>query len=109
MLFSIVLSISISLDHFIRPREKLRRERKALLLSGLQVDDQLELRWLLYGKVARLRALEDLVYVGTYCAVQMLKIRVVGHESTCIHKQTAIVYRSEPSLGRELNDPCSMV
>jgi len=33
----------ILFDHSIRPREKLRRERKALLLSGLEVDDQLEL------------------------------------------------------------------
>jgi hypothetical protein len=31
------------LNHSIRSREKLGRERKALLLSGREVDDQLEL------------------------------------------------------------------
>jgi len=47
----------ILFDHFIRSREKLRRDRKADLLGGLQVDDEVELPRRLYGKVARLRAL----------------------------------------------------
>jgi len=40
-------------DHFIRLREKRRRKRKAKLLRRLQVDDQVELRGLLYGKIRR--------------------------------------------------------
>ncbi len=83
----------ILFDHSIRPREKLRRYRKALLLSRLQVDDQLKLCRLLNRKVTGLRALEDLVYVSGCSAEQILKIRAVGHEPTFFHKSTPMVNR----------------
>ncbi len=96
----------ISLDHFIRPKEHFRWNRDAELLGRLEIYHQLKLRWLLYWKVTGLRALEDLVYVSGYSAGQMLTIRAVGHEPTCLHKSTPRVYRRQPSLGSELTDPC---
>ncbi len=75
------------------------------MLGRLEVDYKLELRWLLYGKVARLRALEDLVYISGGSAIQMLTIRAVGHEATSTHKSTLRVYRRQPFLGRELKVP----
>ncbi len=66
----------------IRLCVKLRRERKGKRLSRLQVDDQLELRWLLYGKVARLRALEDLAYVGGYSTTRFIRWGTSGKFTT---------------------------
>ena len=51
-------------DDFIRLYQDLRWNSKAELLRRLEVDEQPELRWLLYGKICRLRALEDLVHVS---------------------------------------------
>src|SRR5215831_4582539 len=50
------------LDHLIRPRQRRRRDRQAESLGGLEVDDQLELGWLLDGQVSGLRALEDPIH-----------------------------------------------
>jgi hypothetical protein len=49
-----------SLDHLIRALQERRRDREAKGIGGLEVDDQLELRSLLDGEVARLRALKIL-------------------------------------------------
>jgi len=61
------------LDHLGRLKQDLGRNSQAELLGSLHVDDQLELRWLLYGRVARLRALEDLVYVGGYSTTSFIR------------------------------------
>ena len=42
------MRISVSLDHFIRPRQHIRRNRQADLLRRLKIDDELELRRLLH-------------------------------------------------------------
>src|SRR3981189_1978375 len=52
-----------SLNHPVRAQHQRLRDRNAERLGGLQIDDQLELRRLLDGKVGWLRALEDLVHV----------------------------------------------
>ena len=70
------------LDHLIRLRVKLRRERKGKRLSRLQVDDQLELRWLFYGKICRLSALEDLAYVGGYSTTSFIRLGTSGKFTT---------------------------
>ncbi len=51
-------------NHLGRLIKDLGRNRDAELLSRLEIDDQLELLWLLYGKIGWLRALEDLVNPG---------------------------------------------
>ena len=47
----------------IRPQQERRRDGEAKRFGGLCVDDKLERRRLLDGKVGRLCALEDLVYI----------------------------------------------
>jgi hypothetical protein len=42
---------------------QVRRDRQADLLGRFEIDDELELHWLLHGKISRLRAFEDLVHV----------------------------------------------
>jgi hypothetical protein len=55
------------LDHLIRPREHIRRDRQADLLGGFQVDNKLELCRLLDGKVAGLAPFKIL---STYVAAR---------------------------------------
>jgi hypothetical protein len=43
------------LDHVIRPRQHVLRNRQVDLLSRFQIDDQLELRRLLHWHIGRLR------------------------------------------------------
>jgi hypothetical protein len=43
------LPVAKSLDHFVRPRQHRLRDREAERLGGLEVEHQLELRWLLDG------------------------------------------------------------
>jgi hypothetical protein len=53
-----------SLDELSRPRQHAGRDRHADLLCGIEIDDELKLRWLLDGDVAGLGAFQDLVDVG---------------------------------------------
>ena len=46
----------LSLDHLIRPEQHRLRNRQADLLRRLEINHQLELRWLLYWKVGGLGA-----------------------------------------------------
>ena len=40
-----------SLDHSVRPRQHVRRNRQADLLGSFEIDDELELLWLLHRKI----------------------------------------------------------
>ena len=44
------------LNHLIRPRQHIRRNRQADLLGGLEIDEELKLRRLLDGNVGGLGA-----------------------------------------------------
>src|SRR5262249_24172384 len=52
-----------SLDHFIRSRYYIRRNRKTDLFGGFQIYDKLKRRRSLNRQVSRTRALENLIYV----------------------------------------------
>jgi hypothetical protein len=51
----------LSLDHFVRPRQHVRRNRHADLLRCLEIDDELEILRLLHGKIGRLGAFGALI------------------------------------------------
>src|SRR5215471_12070793 len=67
-------------DHLIRPVQHGLRNCHANLLRGLEIDPQLEFRWLLDRKIARLRPFEDLVYIGGGAPVAVRAVPAVGHE-----------------------------
>jgi hypothetical protein len=52
------------LDYLVRPRQQRWRDREAERLGGFEVDDELELRRLLDGKVGRSGILQDLTTEG---------------------------------------------
>jgi hypothetical protein len=52
-----------SLDHSIRPRQHVGRNREADLLRGLEIDDELELDWLFHRQLSGLSAFQNLVHV----------------------------------------------
>ena len=65
----------LSLDHFVRSRQHVRRNRQADLLGGFEIDDELELRRLLHGQVGGLGAFQNLVHVSGGAPVQVGDVR----------------------------------
>ena len=72
------------LDHPIRPRQHVGRNREADLFGCFQIDDELELCWLLHGKVLRLPSLQDLVHIDSATPPQVSSARAVRHGDTLV-------------------------
>jgi hypothetical protein len=77
-------------DHLVRPLQERRRDRQAECLGGLEVDDQLELRWLLDGQVTGLTK-----WPSSRCS------RVSGHEPEKASAASGAVRR--PTVMPEMN------
>jgi hypothetical protein len=75
-----------SFEHLIRPRQQRRRDREAEGLGSLEVDQQLELRRLLNGKVARSCAFENAVHVDRSAAKLFRGVHTVRSE-TAVHNE----------------------
>src|SRR6266540_4482209 len=75
-----------SFDDLVGTGQHRLRNRQPDRLGGFEIDDQLELRRLLHGKVCRLRALEDLVHVDGRALVDILAVRVVAHQAAGLHE-----------------------
>ena len=75
-------------NDFIRSGQHVGRNCQTDLLGCLEIDDELEFLWLLYGQVNRLGAFQDLVHVrrGTLKRVGQVSIR---HKAAVIHKISA--------------------
>src|SRR5262249_30102383 len=91
-----------SLNHFIRPRQHVGRNREADLLGGLQIDDELEFYRLLHGKIGRFSALENLIDIRGGAPEQVGHARAVGYEPPVFHIFWPVVYRREPAFYREV-------
>ena len=70
----------------IRQDEEYRGERDPECLSRLEVEDQLELRGLLYWQVARLCTFQDLVDKDSGAPEHLVNIRGIGNEASCLGK-----------------------
>src|SRR5215471_13724181 len=75
----------LSFDHFICPRQHIRRNRQGDLLSGFEIDNELELLRLLHREVGGLGTLQNLVHVAGGAPVQVCKVHSVGHKPSGFH------------------------
>src|SRR5262245_18039658 len=92
----------------VRPLEQPLRNRQAQSLRGLEIDHQLELRWLLDGQVGGLGPFEDLVHVGGCTAVEVRKVRSIGHQTAGHNPFPYAKHARQVPLGDELNDVLSV-
>src|SRR5262245_39118193 len=69
-----------SLNHLVRARQNRRRDRDSERLSGLEIDDQFDLRGLLDWQVARFRAPENLGYITSRSPKPISEVRPEGHQ-----------------------------
>src|SRR5215475_676223 len=97
-----------SLDDFIRPLQQRRRDREPQRLRGLEVDQQLELRWLLDREVGGLGTLEDLVHVGCGAAEVIGEGWSVGHQTAALRPLTIREETWQPSPGHEVHESTSI-
>src|SRR6266581_9297581 len=58
------LRLAHSFDHLVGAGEQHRRHFEAERFRSLEIDNQLELGWLLDRQIGRLGALQDLIHVG---------------------------------------------
>ena len=102
-------SKSILFDQFVRAGNDARRQLKAECLSGFEVDDHLELGWLLNWKIGRLGTPENLVDVVSGAPKQISNIWPIGHESAGCHKFSNSMKRRQLLPSGEFCDARSMI
>src|SRR5438093_9444139 len=97
-----------SLNDLIRPLQQRLRDRQPEGLRCLEVDDQLELRGLFDGQVARLGPLEDFVDVASGTSLHLGSIYSIGHEAAWLNKHLELIDCGDPMRGRKIDDGLSM-
>src|SRR5438552_2196857 len=97
-----------SLNDSIRSDQQRRRDGEADRLRGLEVDDQLKLRWLLHGEVGGPCALQNLVNVGGEAPPSIMKVGAIGHEIAVDCEVFPRRNCGDPVLGGELGDQVSL-
>src|SRR5262245_32952677 len=99
-----LVTCPFSLDHFIRPREKFRRECQSNLFRCLQVDHKLKLRCLLHRQISRFGTFKYLVHVNSGSPIEISVVRAVGHEAAFVNKLLLEVNCRQPMFVSKLND-----
>src|SRR5499426_3154954 len=103
-----LLGRGASLDDLVGAMQKRGRDREPERLGGLEIDNQLELRRLLYGEIRGLGALEDLVHVDRGAPPDVRQSRAVGHEGPGFRILPLRKDRRQPVLSREICESCSV-
>src|SRR5947209_1118062 len=73
-------------------------------LGGFEIDDQLEPRGLLHGQIRRLRAFEDLVYVGGCPSVHVSEVRPICDQATSLCVVSQAEHGWQPVVVRKYGD-----
>ena len=89
--------------------QHIRRYRQADLLSGFEVDNQLELRRLLHREIGGLGAFQNLVHVRSGAPVQVENVSAIVHEAAGFRILRLWVNRRKPALYREFCNLSSMI
>src|SRR5262245_37158216 len=77
------------------------------LFCCLQVNDELKLRRLLYGKIGWLGSLEDLVYVVGGFPEQIIEVRAIRHKPALIDELLLEINSRQSVFRGKLDDPLS--
>src|SRR6266550_1101326 len=96
--------LPVSPNHFIRPRQHIRRDRQADLLCGFEVDDELKLLRLLDRKIGWFRTFENFVHKNRYPPVAFGAVGSIGHQTTIGNETSLYVNRRQPISCRQLRD-----
>src|SRR5215467_8619038 len=90
-------------DYFVGSGAQGGWDREAQRLRGLKVDNHLELRWLNYGQIGWLGALEDPTDVNAGLTISVGEVGCVAHETSRHNKLTPEVNRRNFVLRGERN------
>src|SRR5215510_4154084 len=97
-----------SLDDLIRSCQHVRWNREADLLGSFQIDDELEFFGLLHGEVGGLGAFQNLVYVVSCLAVQLIVVDPIRHETALFHKLLLKIHSWQSVFAGQLDDSLSL-
>src|SRR5262245_29496414 len=95
-----------SLDHLIRPRQHIGRNRQADLICRFQIYHKVELGRLLDRQISGLCPLQNLLDKGGRSAGQLGSVCPIRHEPTSVRKRAVWIHRGQPALSRKIYDPC---
>src|SRR5439155_19781986 len=87
-----------SLNHFVRAEQQRLWDREAKRLRGLETDNQLELRRLRDGQIARLCPAQNPVDVARNDATRGWNIRPVGYQHPRFYKRSLLCQRRQRVL-----------
>src|SRR5690242_7560710 len=93
-----------SLDHPVRPRQHVRRDRQANLLSRFQIDHKIELHRLLDGQVCRFSPVKNAVYKVSTTTIHIRITGPIRHEPSDIHKFLRCIQSRSATAVCRLND-----
>src|SRR5215467_4366510 len=96
---------SSSLNSLIRLEQQRLRDGEPQRLGSPQIEDQLELRGLLDGKITRVRAPENLVHVAGSPPVYIGIVRAIRYETPGLSENAVPVNGGKPFPGCELDNP----
>src|SRR5438034_3036464 len=80
----------VSLDHLVGAAEQGHWNRKSECFGSLEIDNQLDLRGLLYREIGRLLALENASGKNTGQPVRIRNAAAVTHQSTGVGKRAIL-------------------
>jgi len=93
-----------SFDHLVGALLKMQRHVEAERLGGLEIDRQFVLDWNLNGKLARLRALQNLIHIRRRAPKIIALVISVGQQAAEFSEETARIDGRETVVSRQRCD-----